>query len=98
MGGTGVIDRFLEVFTRYIDSGLPPAVHRDLVVYAEALARETGAVVEPLKLIAPMLERFMATDRAFSKVRRTLPAAPATTMGGSSGAPPPASEPNSESA
>jgi type IV secretory pathway TrbL component len=21
MGGTGVIDRFLEVFTRYIDSG-----------------------------------------------------------------------------
>lgn len=77
---------------------LPPAVHRDLVVYAEALARETGAVVEPLKLIAPMLERFMATDRAFSKVRRTLPAAPATTMGGSSGAPPPASEPNSESA
>ena len=39
---------------------LPPAVHRDLVAYAEALARETGAVVEPVKLIAPMLERFMA--------------------------------------
>ena len=49
---------------------LPPAVHRDLVAYAEALARETGAAVEPVKLIAPMLERFMSTDRAFAAVRR----------------------------
>ncbi|MFX5668504.1 P-type conjugative transfer protein TrbL, partial [Acinetobacter baumannii] len=24
MGGTGVVDRFLEVFTRYIDSGFGP--------------------------------------------------------------------------
>ena len=77
---------------------LPPAVHRDLVAYAEALARETGAVVEPVKLIAPMLERFMATDRAFSKARRTLPVTPATTKGASSGARQPAGEPNSESA
>ena len=77
---------------------LPPAVHRDLVAYAEALTRETGAVVEPVKLIAPMLERFMATDRAFAKARRTLPAAPATTMGVSPGAPQPAGEPSSESA
>ena len=76
---------------------LPPNVHRDLVAYAEALARETGAVVEPVKLIAPMLERFMATDRAFSKARRTSPA-PATTVGVSPGAPRPAGEPNSESA
>lgn len=77
---------------------LPPTVHRDLVAYAEALARETGAVVEPVKLIAPMLERFMATDRAFSKARRTLPAAPATAMAASHGAPRPAGEPSSESA
>ena len=49
---------------------LPPTVHRDLVAYAEALARETGAAVEPVKLIAPMLERFMATDRGFAAVRR----------------------------
>ena len=49
---------------------LPPAVHRDVVAYAEALARETGAAVEPVKLIAPMLERFMATDRAFAAARR----------------------------
>ena len=77
---------------------LPPNVHRDLVAYAEALARETGAVVEPVKLIAPMLERFMATDRAFAKARRTLLAAPATTTVASSGARQPAGEPNSESA
>lgn len=77
---------------------LPPVVHRDLVAYADALARETGTVVEPVKLIAPMLERFMATDRAFSKARRTSPAAPATAMGASHGAPRPAGEPSSESA
>ena len=49
---------------------LPAAVHRDLLAYAEALARETGqAIADPLKLVAPMLARFMATDRA-SKARR----------------------------
>ncbi len=51
---------------------LTAAVHRDLVAYAEALARETGqSIAEPAKLIAPMLSRFMATDRAFAKARRT---------------------------
>jgi hypothetical protein len=46
-------------------------VHRDLLAYAEVLARETGqSVVEPTKLIAPMLARFMATDRVFAKMRR----------------------------
>lgn len=49
---------------------LPAAVHRDLVAYAEALAGETQRAVEPAKLIAPMLARFMATDRAFAKARR----------------------------
>ena len=49
---------------------LPADVHRDLVAYAEALARETGQTHEPAKLIAPMLTRFMATDRAFAKQRR----------------------------
>ena len=48
---------------------LPADVHRDLVAYAEALARETGQTHEPAKLIAPMLARFMATDRAFAKQR-----------------------------
>ena len=51
---------------------LPASVHRDLVAYAEALARQSGqSIGEPVKLIAPMLARFMATDRAFAKVRRT---------------------------
>jgi hypothetical protein len=50
---------------------LPAAVHRDLLAYAEVLARETGqAIVEPMKLIAPMLAQFMTTDRAFAKARR----------------------------
>ena len=48
---------------------LPAAVHRDLAAYASALAAETGAeAVTPEKLVAPMLARFMASDRGF--VRR----------------------------
>jgi len=50
---------------------LTAAVHRDLVAYAEVLARESGqSETDPLRLIVPMLERFMATDRAFAKLRR----------------------------
>ncbi len=50
---------------------LSAAVHRDLVAYGNALSRETGeGPVEPAKLIGPMLARFMATDRAFAKLRR----------------------------
>ena len=50
---------------------LPAALHRDLVAYAQALERETvQGAIEPAKLIAPMLARFMTTDRAFSKARR----------------------------
>lgn len=50
---------------------LSAAVYRDLVTYAKALSGETGqTVAEPPKLIGPMLARFMATDRAFAKVRR----------------------------
>jgi len=54
---------------------LPAAVHRDLLAYAEVLARESGqSIAEPTKLIAPMLARFMATDRAFAKIRRATQA------------------------
>jgi len=52
---------------------LSAQVHRDLVAYAEVLAAESGQAVEPAKLVAPMLARFMATDRAFAKARRKLP-------------------------
>jgi hypothetical protein len=58
-------DRPVKVTTE-----LPAAVHRDLIAYAEALARENGQRIEPAKLIAPMLARFMATDRGFAKARR----------------------------
>ena len=50
---------------------LPAAVHRDLLAYADALARETEQpIADPSKLVAPMLARFMAADRAFAKARR----------------------------
>jgi hypothetical protein len=50
---------------------LPATVHRDLIAYAEILGREGGQPIrDPAKLIAPMLTRFMATDRAFAKARR----------------------------
>jgi hypothetical protein len=52
---------------------LPAAVHRDLLAYAEALTRETGQPTDPVKLVAPMLARFMATDRAFLKARKAKP-------------------------
>jgi hypothetical protein len=50
---------------------LPANIHRDLLAYAEILGRESGqAITDPARLIAPMLIRFMATDRAFVKTRR----------------------------
>jgi len=49
----------------------PAAVHRDLIAYGKALARETGESrpIEPARLVVPMLARFMATDRGFKKGR-----------------------------
>jgi hypothetical protein len=50
---------------------LPAPLHRDLVKYAEILGRETGQLpTDPLRLIAPMLERFIATDRGFAKAKK----------------------------
>lgn len=53
---------------------LPAAVHRDLVAYAEILARTAGdrTPPDPAKLVAPMLQRFMATDKGFRKARGQL--------------------------
>jgi hypothetical protein len=57
---------------------LPAELHRDLVAYAEALSRETGQQVEPTKLVAPMLARFLASDRGFRSASRhaTPPSGP----------------------
>lgn len=50
---------------------LPAPVHRDLLAYAEVIARESGQPAPgPERLITPMLQRFMATDRAFARLRR----------------------------
>ena len=50
---------------------LPASVHRDLLDYAQARARETQLdALEPAKLIPPMLARFMSTDRGFAKARK----------------------------
>lgn len=50
---------------------LPAAIHRDLALYAELLAKETSRpAVEPAKLVPPMIARFMASDRAFAKAKR----------------------------
>ena len=50
---------------------LPADLHRDLTAYAELLALEGGQpITDPARLIAPMLKRFMATDRAFARSRK----------------------------
>ncbi|MGO7542377.1 DUF2274 domain-containing protein [Rhizobium ruizarguesonis] len=51
---------------------LPAAVFRDLQAYAGILARTAGeaAPPDPTKLVAPMLQRFMATDKGFGKAKR----------------------------
>ncbi|OPH82028.1 DUF2274 domain-containing protein [Nitrobacter vulgaris] len=51
----------------------PGVVYRDLIAYAEVLARDggnaTATTPDPIKLVVPMLQRFMATDKAFRKAR-----------------------------
>jgi hypothetical protein len=51
---------------------LSSALHRDLVAYAEAIKQESGQLLDPALLIPPMLKRFMATDRAFTKAKRMI--------------------------
>ncbi|MFP7571371.1 DUF2274 domain-containing protein [Marivita sp. S2033] len=61
---------------------LPAELHRDLIAYGEILGREAGeGPIEPVKLVVPMLERFIATDRGFAKARRTLPKSGLTKQG-----------------
>lgn len=51
---------------------LPGALMRDLGDYGAVHAEATGltAPLPPEKLIPPMIERFIASDREFSKQRR----------------------------
>jgi hypothetical protein len=51
---------------------IPATVHRNLIAYAEAIGRENGQPApDPARIVAPMIERFMATDRAFARVRKS---------------------------
>lgn len=50
---------------------LPAALHRDLVAYGEIPGHDEGQPpTPPARLIVPMLQRFIATDRGFAKARR----------------------------
>lgn len=53
---------------------LPAPVFRDLQAYAAILAKATieATPLDPAKLVAPMLQRFMATDKGFSKAKRDV--------------------------
>ncbi len=52
----------------------PASVHRNLIAYAEAIGRESGQPApDAAKLVPAMVERFMATDRAFAKAQKSKP-------------------------
>ncbi|MDK2770333.1 MAG: DUF2274 domain-containing protein [Sphingomonas sp.] len=47
-------------------------LHRDLMAYAAALnGGDAKGAPPPERLIPPMIERFIATDRSFAKTRRS---------------------------
>lgn len=52
---------------------LPAGVHRDLLAYGNVLAKQTGQVVEPAQLVAPMIARFIAADRDLRKLTASRP-------------------------
>lgn len=51
---------------------LPADTHRDLVLYAQVLSADAERPYSPVQLIAPMLSRFMATDRSFVAARTRI--------------------------
>lgn len=67
---------------------LPAEVHRDLIDYARVLGNRTDQALEPARLIAPMLARFMTTDRGFAKARKSVNATPRQKVSGTVREPP----------
>lgn len=50
---------------------IPARLHRDLVSYAMVLnGGSAQGAPEPADLVAPMLERFIASDRAYRRARQ----------------------------
>ena len=48
-------------------------LHRELLAYATALnGGDVKGAPTPERLIAPMIERFIATDRSYAKTRRSV--------------------------
>ncbi len=51
---------------------VPAELHRALKLYAIAMTRENGGVaIDPSRLVAPMLDRFMKGDKAFAKTMKS---------------------------
>ncbi len=51
---------------------IPARLYRDLAAYALAVnGGDTKGAPTVERLVPPMLERFIATDRAFAKLRRS---------------------------
>ena len=75
-----------------VNAELAASVHRDLLAYSDALARDTGQAIEPAQLIGPMIARFMATDRVFAKGRRARGQTRQETIGPAEPAPAPESK------
>lgn len=52
---------------------LPARLHREILAYAVALnAGEADGAPPPERVIPPMIERFIATDRSYSKAKRSV--------------------------
>lgn len=49
---------------------LPASIDRLLVDYAKVASEQAGASYKPEQLVPQMLQRFIATDRAFTKLRK----------------------------
>ena len=53
---------------------LPARLHRELIAYATALnGGDAKGAPAPERLIPPMIERFIATDRDYLRSKRQLP-------------------------
>lgn len=51
---------------------VPASTHRNLLADAQAHAAQTGGKApEPARLVVPMLDQFMASDRAFVRGRKS---------------------------
>lgn len=54
-----------------VTSEVPAAVHLDLIDYGKAMAEGGGKPTDPAKLLPEMARRFMASDRAFVRGRKS---------------------------